>query len=67
MEFCFRWYIFRNWSPFDVLVFEKETDELFYLCKLKVTAAHSIKGFVELAEIPESKKILIKGAFNNRR
>ena len=47
-----------------VLAFEKETDELFYLSKLKVTTARINNGFVELAEIPESKQILIKGAYN---
>jgi len=47
-----------------VLSFEKETDELYYLSKLKVTTGRVNNGFVELIEMPKSKKILIKGAYN---
>lgn len=56
--------IIKSESETYVLAFEKETDELFYLSKLKVTTARINNGFVELAEKPESKKILIKGAYN---
>ena len=47
-----------------VLTFEKETDEHYYLGKLKVTTGRKNNGFVELTEIPESKKMLVKGIYN---
>ncbi len=47
-----------------VLIFEKETDELFYFRKLKVTTGRKNNGFVEITELPESKRILINGVYN---
>jgi len=47
-----------------VLSFEKETDELFYLSKLKITTGRKNNGLVEINEIPGSKKILLKGVYN---
>jgi cobalt-zinc-cadmium efflux system membrane fusion protein len=47
-----------------VLVLENETDELYKLRKAKVSTGRIINGFVEIAEMPESKKILIKGVYN---
>lgn len=47
-----------------VLVLEKETDELFYLSKLKVNMGRKNNEFIEITEMPESKKILIKGVYN---
>ena len=47
-----------------VLSFEKETDELFYLSKLKVTTGRKNNGLVEITGMPESKRILVDGAYN---
>lgn len=47
-----------------VLVFEKETGELYSFRKLKASTGRTNNGFVELTEIPELNKILIKGAYN---
>ena len=49
-----------------VLAFEKETEELYHLSKVKVTTGRKNNGFIELTEVPESKKILIKGIYNIR-
>ena len=49
-----------------VLTFKKEDGDLFYLSKSKVTTGRRNNGFVEITEIPESKKILIKGVYNLR-
>jgi len=49
-----------------VLTFEKEDGDLFYLSKSKVTTGRRNNGFVEITEMPDSKKILIKGVYNLR-
>lgn len=49
-----------------VLVFEKETDELYSFSKLNVATGRTNNGFIELTEIPELKKILVKGVYNLR-
>jgi len=49
-----------------VLTFEKEDDDLFYLSKSKVTTGRKNNGFVEITEMPELKKILIRGVYNLR-
>jgi len=49
-----------------VLTFEKEDGDLFYLSKSKVTTGRRNNGFVEITEMPELKKILIKGVYNLR-
>lgn len=47
-----------------VLSFEKESEELFYLRKLKITTGRKNNGLVELTGIPGSKKLLLKGVYN---
>jgi len=47
-----------------VLSFEKESDELFYFSKLKVTTGRKNNGLVEITGMPETKKILVEGAYN---
>ena len=47
-----------------ILSFEKESDELFYLSKLKITTGRKNNGLVELTEIPGSNKLLLKGVYN---
>lgn len=47
-----------------ILAFERETDELYYLSKLKINPGRINKGFVELMESPNSKNILLKGVYN---
>ncbi len=49
-----------------ILVLEKETGELFYFSRQKVTVGRINNGFVELTNIHELKKILIKGVYNLR-
>lgn len=44
-----------------VLIFEKETDELYYFHKQKVTTGRKNNGFVELTEAPELKKDITQG------
>jgi membrane fusion protein, heavy metal efflux system len=56
--------ILKSGNETFILVFEKETDELYYLRKLKVNTGRNNNEFVEITEIPESKKILIKGIYN---
>lgn len=56
--------ILKSESETYVLVFEKETGERFYFSRQKVTTGRTNNGFVEIAGIPESKKILVEGAYN---
>lgn len=49
-----------------VLTFEKESVDLIYLGKTQINAGRRNEGNVELMEIPVSKKILLKGAYNLR-
>ena len=56
--------ILKSASETYVLAFKNETDELYYFSKLKVTTGRKNNGFVELKEVPESKKLLIKGVYN---
>ena len=56
--------ILKSGNETFVLVLEKENDELFYLSKLKVNTGRRNNEYVEISELPESKKILIKGVYN---
>jgi cobalt-zinc-cadmium efflux system membrane fusion protein len=56
--------ILKSGNETFVLALEKETNELYYFRKLKLTTGRKNNGFVELTEIPESKKILLRGVYN---
>lgn len=47
-----------------ILTFEKETDELYYLRKLKVTTGRKNSGYIEIEDLQDSKMILLKGGYN---
>jgi len=47
-----------------VLAFEKETDDVIYLKKTEVKTGRKNGDSVELTELPNSKKILVKGGYN---
>jgi len=56
--------ILKSESESYILVFEKETDELFYFSRLKVKTGRSNNNFIETSEIPDSKRVLTTGAYN---
>lgn len=56
--------ILKSESESYVLVFEKESDGLFYFSRLKVKTGRTNNGFVEIVGMPESKKILVEGVYN---
>jgi membrane fusion protein, heavy metal efflux system len=56
--------ILKSESESYVLAFEKETNELLYFSRLKVKTGRSSNDFIEITEITDSKKVLIKGAYN---
>ena len=47
-----------------VLVFEKEAGDIVFLKKMEIETGRKNKDFVEVTEIPDSKKILVKGVYN---
>lgn len=49
-----------------VLTFVKENGDIVYLNKTQISAGRLNNGYVELLEVPASKKILLKGAYNLR-
>ncbi len=47
-----------------ILAFAKETDDVIFLKKTTVKTGRLNNGFFELTEVPDSKKLLIKGIYN---
>jgi len=58
--------VLKSENDFFVLTFEKESGVVIFLRKTKIITGRHNEGNVELIEIPDSKKILVKGAYNLR-
>lgn len=58
--------VLKSENDFFVLTFEKESGDVISLRKTQIIAGRHNEGNVELIEIPDSKKILVKGAYNLR-